>query len=86
MAQLDKTFPTLDCSACILTPKMVDVAEHPNIELLTNSEVTEVKGFVGNYEVSIVNKPRYVDEKKCVGCELCTKVCPVKIPDSLTKV
>lgn len=62
MAQLDKTFPTLDCSACILTPKMVDVAEHPNIELLTNSEVTEVKGFVGNYEVSIVNKSRYVDE------------------------
>jgi heterodisulfide reductase subunit A len=85
MAQLDKTFPTLDCSACILTPKMVDVAEHPNIELLTNSEVTEVKGFVGNYEVSIVNKPRYVDEKKCVGCELCTKVCPVKIPDEFNE-
>jgi heterodisulfide reductase subunit A len=85
MAQLDKTFPTLDCSACILTPKMVDVAEHPNIELLTNSEVAEVSGFVGNYEVSIVNKPRYVDEKKCVGCELCTKVCPVKIPDEFNE-
>jgi heterodisulfide reductase subunit A len=81
MAQLDKTFPTLDCSACILTPKMVDVAKHPNITLLTNACVTEVKGFVGNYEVSILQEPRYVDEKKCVGCELCTKVCPVKIPD-----
>ncbi|MEM3642203.1 MAG: CoB--CoM heterodisulfide reductase iron-sulfur subunit A family protein [Candidatus Bathyarchaeia archaeon] len=85
MAQLDKTFPTLDCSACILTPKMVDVAKHPNIQLLTNSEVTEVKGFVGNYEVSITKKPRYVDEKKCVGCELCTKVCPVKVPDKFNE-
>jgi heterodisulfide reductase subunit A2 len=81
MAQLDKTFPTLDCSACILTPKMVDVAKHPNITLLTNSEVVGVKGFVGNFEVSILKKPRYVDESRCVGCELCTKVCPVKVPD-----
>jgi heterodisulfide reductase subunit A len=85
MAQLDKTFPTLDCSACILMPKMVDVAKHPNVKLLTNSEVTEVKGFVGNYEVSIVKKPRYVDEKKCVGCELCSKVCPVKVPDKFNE-
>jgi heterodisulfide reductase subunit A len=85
MAQLDKTFPTLDCSACILTPKMVDVAKHPNIELLTNSEVTQVKGFVGNYEVTITKKPRYVNEKKCVGCELCTKVCPVKVPDEFNE-
>ncbi|MEM2119225.1 MAG: CoB--CoM heterodisulfide reductase iron-sulfur subunit A family protein [Candidatus Bathyarchaeia archaeon] len=81
MAQLDKTFPTLDCSACILTPKMVDVAKHPNIVLLTNSEVTNVKGFVGNYEVSVLKKPRYVEESKCVGCELCVQVCPVKVPD-----
>jgi len=81
MSQLDKTFPTLDCSACILTPKMVDVAKHPNITLLTNSEVTGVSGFVGNYEVSIQKKPRFVDEKKCVGCEICTTVCPVKVPD-----
>jgi len=85
MAQLDKTFPTLDCSACILTPKMVDVVKHPKIELLTNSEVTEVKGFVGNYEVSITKKPRYVDEKKCVGCELCTKVCPVEVADEFNE-
>jgi heterodisulfide reductase subunit A len=81
MAQLDKTFPTLDCSACILTPKMVDVAKHQNITLLTNSEVTNVKGFVGNYDVTILRNPRFVDEAKCVGCELCTQACPVKVPD-----
>jgi heterodisulfide reductase subunit A len=85
MAQLDKTFPTLDCSACILTPKMVDVTNHPNIKLSTNAEVTSVKGFVGNYEVSVLNKPRYVDEDRCVGCELCTKVCPVKVPDEFNE-
>jgi len=85
MAQLDKTFPTLDCSACILTPKMVDVANHPNIKLLTYAEVTNVKGFVGNYEVSVLKKSRYVDEDRCVGCELCTKVCPVKVPDKFNE-
>jgi heterodisulfide reductase subunit A len=85
MSQLDKTFPTLDCSACILTPKMVDVAKHRNIMLLTNAEVMEVKGFVGNYEVSILKKPRYVDAKKCVGCELCTRVCPIKVPDEFNE-
>jgi heterodisulfide reductase subunit A len=85
MAKLDKTFPTLDCSACILTPKMVDVAKHPNIKLLTNSEVKDAKGFVGNYEVSIVKMPRYVDEEKCVGCELCTRACPVKVPDEFNQ-
>ena len=85
MAQLDKTFPTLDCSACILTPKMVDVAKNSNIRLLANSEVKCVKGFVGNYEVTIVKMPRYVDEEKCVGCELCTKVCPVKVPDKFNE-
>jgi heterodisulfide reductase subunit A len=81
MAQLDKTFPTLDCSACILTPRMVDVAKHPKITLLTNSEVTDVRGFVGNYEVSVLRRPRFVDESKCVGCELCVEACPVKVPD-----
>jgi heterodisulfide reductase subunit A len=85
MAQLDKTFPTLDCSACILTPKMVDAAKNENITLLTNAEITGVNGFVGNYDVSILKKPRYIDEKKCVGCELCTKVCPVKVPDKFNE-
>ncbi len=79
MAQLDKTFPTLDCSACILTPKMVDVAQHPNITLLTCSELEEVKGFVGNFEVKIRKKARYVDEVKCTGCGDCSKECPVEV-------
>jgi heterodisulfide reductase subunit A len=85
MSQLDKTFPTLDCSACILTPKMVEVSKHANIALLTNAEVTNVKGFVGNYEASILKKPGYVDAEKCLGCELCTKACPVKVPDKFNE-
>ena len=68
MMQLDKTFPTLDCSACILTPKMSDVGNHPNIELLTYSEITEVKGYVGNFKVTIKKKPSYIIEDKCNGC------------------
>jgi heterodisulfide reductase subunit A len=79
MAQLDKTFPTLDCSSCILTPKMVDVAQHPNITLMTYAEVREVKGFVGNFEVSIVQKARKVDHQKCTGCGTCWQKCPEKV-------
>ncbi len=79
MAQLDKTFPTLDCSACILTPKMVDVASHPNIQLLTNSEVTSVEGYIGNFHVKVQKKARYVDEEKCTGCGICATKCPVKV-------
>ena len=79
MAQLDKTFPTLDCSSCILTPKMVDVAQHPNITLLTSAEVKEVKGFVGNFEVSILQKARKVDHVKCTGCGICWNKCPEKV-------
>ena len=75
MAQLDKTFPTLDCSACILTPKMVDVARHPNIELHTYSVVESVDGYIGNFKVKIRKKPRYVDMEKCVGCGACAEVC-----------
>jgi len=75
MSQLDKTFPTLDCSACILTPKMVDVARHPNIELLTYSEVTNIDGYVGNFKVTVKKKARYVDVEKCVGCGLCAEAC-----------
>ena len=75
MAQLDKTFPTLDCSACILTPKMVDAANHPNIELFAYSEVEEVSGFVGNFDVKVRKKARYVDVSKCTGCGDCAAAC-----------
>lgn len=78
MAQLDKTFPTLDCSSCILTPKMVDVARHPNIELLTYSEVIDVEGYVGNFKVKVRKKPRYVDLDKCTACGVCYENCPVR--------
>ncbi|MBX5326457.1 FAD-dependent oxidoreductase [Candidatus Bathyarchaeota archaeon A05DMB-4] len=81
MAQLDKTFPTLDCSACILTPKMADAGHHPNIKLLTCAEVENVNGYVGNYEVTVLKKPRYIDEEKCTGCGECEKVCPVTMPN-----
>jgi len=77
MLQFDKTFPTLDCAACIGTPKMVSVALHPNIELMTYSEVAEVAGGVGNYRVAIREKPRYVDLKRCTGCGQCIEACPV---------
>jgi heterodisulfide reductase subunit A2 len=81
MIQLDKTFPTLDCSACILTPKMADVGNHPNIELLSYSEVADIRGFVGNFEVTIKRKPRYIDESKCNACGLCVQYCSVEVPD-----
>src|SRR3989304_3137718 len=71
MAKFDKTFPTLDCAACILTPKMTAVKNHPNITLLSYSDVVSVDGFVGNFKVSVRRKPRYVDEAKCVGCFEC---------------
>ena len=78
MAQLDKTFPTLDCAACILTPKMVDVAQNDKIRIFSYSEVTQVGGFVGNFEVTIKRKARYVNEDICTGCGLCTEKCPQK--------
>jgi heterodisulfide reductase subunit A len=78
MAQLDKTFPTLDCSACVLTPKMVDVARHENITLITYAEIESVEGYVGNFKVKVRKNPRYVDEVKCTGCGDCITVCPVK--------
>jgi heterodisulfide reductase subunit A-like polyferredoxin len=81
MAQLDKTFPTMDCSICILAPKMISVLHHPNIKLLTYSEVKEIRGSVGNFKVEVVKKPRYVDESKCTGCDECTKECPVTLPN-----
>jgi heterodisulfide reductase subunit A2 len=78
MAQFDKTFPTLDCSACILTPKMDAVLQHKNIKMLTYCEVTEVKGYVGNFDITIKQKARYVDHDKCNACLACTEKCPGK--------
>ena len=80
MARFDKTFPTLDCAACILTPKMVSVGQHPNIELLSYSDVTEFSGYVGNFAAKIRRRPRYVDEEKCNGCGLCEQKCPLSVP------
>jgi heterodisulfide reductase subunit A len=81
MATFDKTFPTLDCAACILTPKMVQVGKHPNIKLMPSSEVDEVKGFVGNFKVKVRHKATYVDRSKCSGCGMCWESCPArKIP------
>lgn len=79
MAQLDKTFPTLDCSACILTPKMTMVGQHANIKLMSYSEVEDVSGYIGNFRVRIKNKSRYIDMSKCTGCGECAKVCPVEL-------
>jgi heterodisulfide reductase subunit A len=83
MAQLDKTFPTLDCSACILTPKMFDAGNHPNITLLSYSEVEEVDGYVGNFTVTIRKKARHVLEDKCTGCGICTEKCPKRVIDEV---
>ena len=80
MIQLDKTFPTLDCSSCILTPKMTRVGSHPSIELLSYSQVEEVSGYIGNFKVKIRKKARYVDAEKCNGCGLCQEKCPIKTP------
>ena len=78
MTQIDKTFPTLDCAACILTPKMVECAQNEKIKIYSYSEVEAVSGFVGNFSVKIRKKARYVDETKCTGCGLCTEKCPQK--------
>ena len=80
MIQLDTTFPTLDCSECIMTPKMSEVGHHPNIALLAYSEVEEVSGSVGNFKVKVKKKARYVDEDKCIGCGICEQKCPWKGP------
>jgi heterodisulfide reductase subunit A len=82
MAQLDKTFPTLDCSACILTPRMVEVGQHDNITLLSWSEVEEVEGYLGNFTVTVRKKARYVNEELCTGCGICVEKCPKKVMDN----
>ncbi len=81
MAQFDKTFPTLDCSACILTPKMSEVGQHENVTMLTYSELEEVSGSVGNFKVKIRKKARYVDDAACTGCGICVEKCPRKVID-----
>ncbi len=78
MAQLDKTFPTNDCSMCLLSPKLVDTARHPNIEIITNAELQKVDGQAGNFTITINKRPRYIDEEKCTGCGTCMNNCPVR--------
>ncbi|MEJ2758424.1 MAG: CoB--CoM heterodisulfide reductase iron-sulfur subunit A family protein, partial [Anaerolineales bacterium] len=86
MAQFDKTFPTLDCSACILTPRMSEAGTHPNINLMTWAEVENVDGFVGNFSVTIRQKARYVDTDACTGCGICEQKCPKKVIDDVFEV
>jgi heterodisulfide reductase subunit A len=81
MAQLDKTFPTNDCSMCIESPKFIECARHPNIEILTYTEVERVEGEAGEYRVSLVKKPRYIEEEKCTGCGVCVEYCPALVED-----
>jgi heterodisulfide reductase subunit A len=81
MIQLSETFPTLDCSQCILSPKMVEVSRHPKITLMTSSEVQEVSGYIGNFRAKILKKPTYVDPEKCKICDDCSQVCPVVVPN-----
>jgi heterodisulfide reductase subunit A2 len=91
MSQLDKTFPTNDCSMCIESPKFIECSRHPNIEILTNTEIMRVEGKAGDFRVTLNKKPRYVDEDRCTGCTTCVEYCPVQVPDkynqnmSLTK-
>ncbi len=81
MAQLDKTFPTNDCSMCIESPKFIECDRHPNIEILTYTEVDDVQGEAGDFTVSLTKKPRYIIESKCTGCTTCVEYCPVEVPD-----
>ena len=81
MAQLDKTFPTLDCSICIEGPKMVDVGRHPNIEIISYADLLSVSGFIGNFKVKIRKNPRYVIAENCTGCGECRDVCPIEYPN-----
>lgn len=85
MSQLDKTFPTNDCSMCIESPKFIECDRHPNIEILSCTEVERVEGEAGNFTVSLIKKPRYVIEDKCTGCNTCVEYCPVKVPDTYNR-
>jgi heterodisulfide reductase subunit A len=81
MAQFDKTFPTNDCSMCIESPKFIECSRHPNIDILTYTEVERVKGEAGDFTVTLIKKPRYIREDKCTGCTTCVEYCPVTVPD-----
>jgi len=81
MSQLDKTYPTIDCSMCIESPKFIECDRHPNIEIMTYTEVDAVEGTAGDFTVTLVKKPRYVNAEACTGCAACTEYCPVKVPD-----
>ena len=85
MAQLDKTFPTNDCSMCIESPKFVECNRHPNIEIMTYTEVDTVEGEAGNFKVTLTKKPRYVLESRCTGCTVCVEYCPVTYPDKFNQ-
>ncbi|MGD8387941.1 MAG: FAD-dependent oxidoreductase [Desulfobacteraceae bacterium] len=81
MAQLDKTFPTNDCSMCIISPKLVECGRHLNIDLMTNTEILDIQGEAGNFQVKLLEKPRYVDLAKCTACGECSKACPIDVPN-----
>ncbi|MCK4314065.1 CoB--CoM heterodisulfide reductase iron-sulfur subunit A family protein, partial [Candidatus Bathyarchaeota archaeon] len=85
MAKLDKTFPTNDCSMCILAPKLVEAGRHPNITLITNAEITGLSGEPGNFEAKVRKRSRYINEEKCNGCGLCSQKCPVEAIDMYNK-
>jgi heterodisulfide reductase subunit A-like polyferredoxin len=85
MAQLDKTFPTNDCAMCTISPKLVETGRHPNIDVMTDTEVLDVKGVAGDFSVTLHHKARYIDTTKCVGCGECTAVCPVVVPDEFNE-
>ncbi|RYD01450.1 hypothetical protein N752_31125 [Desulforamulus aquiferis] len=85
MPMLDKTFPTNDCSMCILSPKLVDCGRHLNVKTMTNSEVISLEGEPGNFKVTIRSKARFVDPDKCTGCGSCAEACPVKVDDEFNQ-
>ncbi len=85
MAQLDKTFPTNDCAMCTISPKLVETGRHQNITVLTNTDIVDLKGQVGNFSVQLHQRARYVDPEKCVACNDCVDVCPVIVPDTFNE-
>src|SRR4030067_649223 len=86
MAQWAKTLPPLDCAACILTPRMVEVGQHPNITMLTYSEVEAVEGYLGNFKITVRKKARFINEELCTGCAICEEKCPKKVLDEVFNV